>query len=151
MKVKYALVLLLVFFLTLSTGAGAGSPRGDIVAGPLAGEVTGVLDGDTVSVRVHVWIGQEVETSVRIAGIDAPEIHGKCEKERRMAENAKEELQSLISGNPILLTNIRLEKYAGRVLAAAQTKNGTDIARHMLDKGLVRPYRGEKRRPWCTG
>lgn len=126
----------------------SSSPRQEVIAGPITGQVIKVLDGDTVAVRMHVWIGEEIETSVRIDGIDAPEIHGKCDKERNMAAAAKQEMESL-TASPIRIYNVRLEKYAGRVLAKAETENGVDIAKHMLDKGLARPYHGEKRRPWC--
>ncbi len=108
-----------------------------------------VLDGDTVSMRLRVWIGQEIETSVRIDGIDAPEMHGKCEKERAMAKAAKEEVARLVAHNPITVYNVRLKKYAGCVLAQVQTAGGIDIAQHMIDKGFARPYHGHKRMPWC--
>lgn len=135
--------------LLLAAPSAAASPRQEILSGPMRGQVLGILDGDTLSVRLRVWIGQEVETSVRIDGIDAPEIHGKCERERRMAEAAKEEVISLVNSNPVTVYDVRLEKYAGRVLARVKTADGVDIAQHMIDKGLARPYHGQKRQPWC--
>lgn len=48
------------------------SPRQEVLPGPVPVEILSVLDGDTVSVKARVWIGSNVETSVRIAGIDAP-------------------------------------------------------------------------------
>lgn len=141
--------LLGLALLLIGGGAEALSPRQDVIAGPVEGKVLDVLDGDTVVVRLHVWIGQEIESSVRIAGIDAPEIKGKCAKERQMAQNAKEELARLFEDQNIKLSNIRLEKYAGRVLAEAANTEGVNVSRHMLDKGLVRPYGGEKRKGWC--
>ena len=118
--------------------------------GPMTGEVLNVLDGDTVNVKVRVWIGQEVETSIRIAGIDAPEMKGKCEKERTLAEEARQTVIRLLSDNQIQIYNIRLEKYAGRVMAQVQTAGGVDIGKYMIEKGLARPYHGEKRQPWCS-
>ncbi|MFH1158658.1 MAG: thermonuclease family protein [Pseudomonadota bacterium] len=137
-------------FLLLAFSDALASPRQEILKGPLTGVVLNVLDGDTVSVRIHVWIGQNVETNLRIDGIDAPEMKGKCEKERALAEAARLELASLLNDNLIRIYDVRLEKYAGRVLAQAQTTGGIDIRRHMLEKGLVRPYHGEKRQPWCS-
>jgi endonuclease YncB( thermonuclease family) len=150
MSSRHTIVLSFMFLLILSHSAFAYSARRDAVAGPVVGEVTDVLDGDTVVVRLHVWIGENIETSVRIAGIDAPEIHGKCEKERRMALDAKTELARLLKDNKISLYDIRLEKYAGRVLAVARTADGTDIGTHMLDTGFARPYHGKKRGAWCS-
>jgi endonuclease YncB( thermonuclease family) len=126
------------------------SPRQEVIRGPITGRILQVLDGDTVNVSLHVWIGQEIETSIRVDGIDAPEIHGKCNQEREMAAAARDEMSRLLHDREIRIYNIRLEKYAGRVLATAETTDGIDIAKHMIEKGLARPYHGKKRSPWCS-
>ena len=138
-----------VLFLTLSLASEA-SVRQEVLPGPVAGDVVKVLDGDTLAVRARVWIGTAVETSVRIEGIDAPEIKGKCEKETALAEAARREILRLVGERPVEIYDIRLEKYAGRVLARVRTADGIDIGQHMINKGLVRPYHGEKRQPWCA-
>ncbi len=148
MKRFFPLAGFAAFLLMVAVPAGA-SPRQEVIAGPITGTVLSVLDGDTVNLKLRVWIGQEVETSLRIDGIDTPEIKGKCEKERRLAAAARGELESLLSDHMIKIYNVRLEKYAGRVLAKAQTTDGIDIGGHMISKGFARPYHGEKRRPWC--
>lgn len=136
-----------ILFLPLSSAFALGR---DVVEGPVTSQVIGVLDGDTVSVRAHIWIGTSIETSVRIKGIDTPEIHGKCQKERDMAAAARDEIMRLLGEDGrIRISNIRYEKYAGRVLAEAQTVDGVDIARHMIEKGFARPYHGEHRGSWC--
>ncbi|MCE9507784.1 MAG: thermonuclease family protein [Alphaproteobacteria bacterium] len=140
----------LIILLSLTFSAAEASPRQEVLQGPMTGEVLNVLDGDTVNVKIRVWIGQEIETSLRIEGIDAPEIKGKCEKERTLAEAARQEVERLLSDNLIRVYNVRLEKYAGRVMAEAQTTQGIDIGKHMIEKGLARPYHGEKRQPWCS-
>jgi endonuclease YncB( thermonuclease family) len=143
--------LLYITALSLLTfSAAIASPRQEVMQGPMTGEVLNVLDGDTVNVKVRVWIGQEIETSLRIEGIDAPEIKGKCEKERTLAAAARQEVERLLDDNQIRIYNIRLEKYAGRVMGEAQTTQGIDIGKHMIEKGLARPYHGEKRQPWCS-
>jgi endonuclease YncB( thermonuclease family) len=125
------------------------SLRAEVLAGPVEGEIISILDGDTVTVRLKVWIGQSIETSVRIAGIDTPEMRGKCAEERQLATDARAEIIRLLPDNRIRLYNIRLEKYAGRVLAEAKTTDGTDIARHMVEKGFARDYHGARRTGWC--
>lgn len=140
------ITLLLLFFSTAKA-----SPRQEILLGPIPVEVLRVLDGDTISVKARVWIGSDVETSVRIEGIDAPEIKGKCEKERSMAEAARQEVARLLGGGNVSIYNIRLEKYAGRVMAQIQTADGINIGKHMVEKGFARPYHGDKRKPWCRG
>jgi endonuclease YncB( thermonuclease family) len=142
--VVYAAVIALLAF-----SAAEASPRQEVVHGPMTGQVLGVLDGDTLSVKLHVWIGQQIETSVRLDGVDAPEMKGKCKKERVMAEAAKQELTRLLSSGEVRIYDIRLEKYAGRVLAKAQTTEGINVGQHMIEKGFARAYHGEKRKPWC--
>ena len=140
-----------LFFVILAVFLLAAAPaeaHRDVIPGPIAGEVVRVLDGDTVAVRVHVWIGEDIETHVRLAGIDAPELHGKCGKERRMAVAARDALVKM-AGDKIELTDIRLEKYAGRVMAHAATPDVPDISARMVAEGFARPYHGEKRGAWC--
>lgn len=144
---KRAVLLLLA--LLLPATPGQASVRGEVLPGPVMGRVTGVIDGDTLSVRLRVWIGQEIETSVRLAGIDAPELRGKCEREKRLARAARAELARMLESGAVTLTNIRLEKYAGRVLAEVKGPDGADPAQRLLDLGLARPYGGEKRKSWC--
>lgn len=148
-KKRIFIVVLAVLVLLTAPFTALASPRQETLHGPVTGKVIDVLDGDTLSVRLHVWIGQQVETSVRIAGIDTPEMKGKCEKERGMARAARSELENLLSTGDIVLTDIRLEKYAGRVLAKAHTSAGISIAEHLIAKGLARPYAGKKRLGWC--
>lgn len=145
MNILAALLPLLLFFVT----PAFASPRQDVIAGPLTAQVLNVLDGDTVNVRIKVWMGQDIETSVRIEGMDAPEIHGKCTREQVMAQEAKDELAQLLSGGEIKIFDARLEKYAGRVVARAETVGGVSIREHMIEKGLARAYAGKKRAPWC--
>lgn len=149
---KHIIVCMLAL-LGLSTVASAQAPapslRSEILPGPIQGEVLQVLDGDTVTVRLHVWIGQSLDTHVRIAGIDTPEMRSKCAAERAKAKQARDEISKLLSDNRIQLTNVRLEKYAGRVLAEAYAADGTSIRSHMISKGLARPYGGERREEWC--
>jgi micrococcal nuclease len=133
----------------LQAVASLAGPRHDILPGPVFGEVLDVLDGDTITVRMKVWIGQDVETHVRIAGIDTPELKARCKSERDHAEAAKAALAQLLADGKVTLYNIRLEKYAGRVLAQAVNTDGTVIANHMIAKGHARPYHGAKRQSWC--
>lgn len=144
----FACVLLLALFFNAT--ASTASPRRDVLPGPVFGEVIDVLDGDTFAVRMKVWIGQEVETHVRLAGIDTPELRGKCAAERAKAAAAKQALADLLADGKVTLYNIRLEKYAGRVLAQATNTSGVVLAEKLLDTGYARPYAGAKRRGWCN-
>ena len=60
------------------------------VPGPVPAKVLRVIDGDTLMVRARIWIGQEIEIKVRLAGVDAPELRAKCERERILARPARD-------------------------------------------------------------
>jgi len=54
-------------------------------------EVTSIYDADTFRVNIDIWpeiIGMRVP--VRVKGVDAPEIRGKCESEKVAALKAKQ-------------------------------------------------------------
>jgi micrococcal nuclease len=108
----------------------------ETLPGPVPAQVVAVVDGDTLSVRAHIWLGQEVATLVRLAGIDTPELKGECESERARARAARDYLE-------------RYEKYAGRVMAKVASADGGDLSERMIAAGFARAYDGGKRLPWC--
>ena len=122
---------------------------GQTLAGPYTATVERVIDGDTLAVRVPVWIGQELTVLVRVRGIDAPERKSRCAIERRLAKRASAYLAALVAGGPVQLSRIGGGKYFGRVLADVTTADGNDVARRLLYRKLVRPYRGKARAGWC--
>ena len=115
--------------------------------GPYRADVLRVIDGDTLRVRAHIWLGHSVEVSVRVRGIDAPEIRGKCASERSLAAQAKSAAASLV-GKRVLLRDVGPDKYAGRVVATVETATG-DLAEALKSMRLARPYDGGKRTGWC--
>ena len=127
----------------------APSRAGQTLAGPYLAHVERVIDGDTLAVRVPVWIGQELRILVRVRGIDAPERKGRCAAERHQAKRASAYLAAMVAGGPVRLSRISGGKYFGRVLADVTTAQGNDVARRLLDRKLVRPYRGKARAGWC--
>ena len=138
-------------------GALPGVPgAADRLAGPLPAQVVSVLDGDTLEVRVHIWLGQSLSTRVRLAGIDAPELRGKCDRERDLARRARARLDPADAGardgaGAVRLREVRYGKFAGRVLARVETLDGTDLGQGLLGAGLARPYDGRRRASWCGG
>jgi endonuclease YncB( thermonuclease family) len=119
------------------------------MAGPFVAEVVETVDGDTLDVRVKVWLGVEIATRVRIRGIDTPEKRGKCPREIEMAQKATDLLR--IETTPqLVLRNVEGDKYFGRIDADVSTSpDGLDLREAMLRSGLARPYNGEKRGDWC--
>lgn len=144
----------------LLSGVPQARARGDVAAmsmvgtrTPLAGayraQVLKVIDGDTVEARVHVWMGQEVVTRVRLKNIDAPEITGACGPERDRAIAARDRLDGLVRGPGVVLADIRPDKYFVRVVSRIVLADGQDAGAILLAEGLARPYRSGRRESWC--
>jgi endonuclease YncB( thermonuclease family) len=134
-----------ILWLCSPVEAGAG----EALAGPVRAEVLEVIDGDTIRVGAHIWLGQRVTTLVRLSGIDAPELKADCAEERRLAELARRLLRDRLGEGDVWLTDIEYEKFAGRVLARVATADGSDLSHGLLQAGLARPYDGGKRASWC--
>lgn len=114
--------------------------------GPAPASVERVIDGDTVRMRVAIWIDQELVVSVRLAGVDAPELfRPKCADEREKAEHAKRFVEEFLKSGDATLHDIGRDKYGGRVVARIETQDG-DLSTALVDAGLaVRSGKGV----WC--
>jgi len=126
----------------------SGAEAADEVAGPVTAMVTRVIDGDTLEVQAQVWLGVQLTSHVRIRGIDAPELHSTCAREKAMAEAARDRLSQLAVGT-VRLANIADDKYGGRVDADVTNADGADLGAAMIAAGLARPYDGGERADWC--
>ena len=143
------LPLRLAFLLCVLPGAVQATPPA--LPGPIPAEVLEVLDGDTLLVRATIWLGQVVETHVRVDGLDAPEMRARCPRERELAESARDHARRLIGAAPVRLLDVQADKYGGRVRARVLTTGGADLSAALIEAGLARPYHGERRQPWCDG
>lgn len=136
-------LLLAAFFMRQSMAAR------DTVAGPVPAQVVEVSDGDTLRVRARIWLDQDLLIWVRLDGVDAPEIKGKCAREREMAARALALVSAAVEDSRVLLRHIHYGKYAGRVLARVETSHGEDLNTLLLGAGLARDYNGGERQSWC--
>ncbi len=116
--------------------------------GPVEAQVVRVVDGDTLTVRAKIWIGQELTTHVRLSGVNAPELGGSCDEERALAEAARRYLAERVEGRAVLLRKIGLDKFGGRVVASVEDGEG-DLGTALLSARLAVPYDGGRRKPWC--
>ncbi len=119
-------------------------------------EVVRVIDADTLRARVKVWPTVEILATVRLRGVDTPEKgrRARCARERALAAAATRHVRRLLPrGSVVLIRNVRLGKYAGRVLADVAYVDASgrpqDLARTLIRRGLGRPYGGGRRRGWC--
>ena len=121
----------------------------DSLPGPIPAEVLKVVDGDTIKVRATIWVDQTVEVSVRLRGIDAPELYRpKCEAEKALARQAKAAVNaSSPVGSSVTLSRITRDKYGGRVIASVATADGSALSEHLLANGQAIAYGAPK--PWC--
>lgn len=119
------------------------------IAGPVEARVERVIDGDTLAVRAHIWLGQDVSVLVRIRGIDAPELHGRCAAERQQALAARDALAGAVAAGTVTLSAIEADKYGGRILADVASPAAGPLGTHLLGVGLARAYAGAARGGWC--
>ena len=118
--------------------------------GAVPAVVNYVSDGDTFSAQVNLQDDIKISVRVRIMDIDAPEMNGKCDFEIQGALRAKNRLTELLPiGSIVELSNIKDDKYLGRIDAYVRTSDGTDISQVMIKEKLARRYDGGKRFGWC--
>lgn len=112
-------------------------------------KVTSIYDADTFRVNIEGWpaiIGEHVP--VRVKGVDAPEIRGKCKIEKHLARVAKQfTVEQLRTAKEIRLTNIERGKYF-RLLADVEI-DGQLLADKLIKAEIARTYLGGKRYDWC--
>jgi endonuclease YncB( thermonuclease family) len=106
------------------------------------GMVIKVYDGDTITIasKLPYFDSLLYRFSVRLNGIDCPEIKGKDEIEKKCAQIAKQELTNLIMHKVVTLKNVGTEKY-GRILADVYLDD-LHLNKYMLDKRLAVKYDG---------
>ena len=107
-----------------------------------------VHDGDTFIVDiadVHPIIGDQI--SIRIKGIDTPEIADTRSDIKKIALQARDYLSARLQAAwSIQLKNIERDKYF-RILADVYI-DGTNIAEDLLNSGFAKPYNGKTKPDW---
>ena len=113
-------------------------------------EIISVYDGDTFRANlkpIHPIISQNI--GIRVSGIDTPEIRGKCDKEKKLAQLAKQFTKSfLLSGSTIELRNIKRGKYF-RIVADVYV-DGISLTNELIKAELGYPYEGGTKVSWCN-
>lgn len=106
------------------------------------GIVIKVYDGDTIIIasKLPYYNSPLYRFSVRLNGIDCPEIKGNTESEKECAQIAKKEVSDLILNKIVTLKNVKTEKY-GRMLADVYIDD-LHLNNHMIKKRLAVTYDG---------
>lgn len=109
-------------------------------------------DADTVTVNihdVHPLFGREI--SIRIKGVDTPEIKGKSACEKKLAAEAQQAVAHLLAAaKRIDLVGLERDKYF-RVVADL-VADGQSLSSYLLKSGLAYSYDGgtKSQVDWCT-
>jgi len=106
------------------------------------GQVIKVYDGDTITIASKLPYDSSplYRFSVRLNGIDAPEIKGKTEDEITVAKQARDELSKIILNKQVILKNTQTEKY-GRILADVYLDE-LHLNKWMIDQHFAVEYDG---------
>lgn len=107
-----------------------------------------VIDGDTVRLEVDylpVELGNKM--SLRILGIDTPELHGKCLEEIKKAQDARDFLKGYLKGKQYTIVLKGRDKYF-RLLGDIKVGNEL-ISEVMLKNGHAIVYQGKTKTSWC--
>jgi endonuclease YncB( thermonuclease family) len=107
-------------------------------------------DADTCRFNIKGYpdlIGKDIP--IRVNGIDAPEIRGKCQKEKDLAIRARDfTISFLRSGSNIELRKPQRGKYF-RIVADVYV-DGVNLADRLLEANLAIVYTGNKKnKDWC--
>lgn len=107
------------------------------------GLVIKVYDGDTITIATKLPYPDSplYRFSVRLYGIDCPEIKGKTPEEIQCANLARNILVNLLLHKVVTLKNISLEKY-GRILADVYLDD-LHINNYMIQQRVAIPYDGK--------
>ena len=108
-----------------------------------SGRVIKVYDGDTITVASKIpnlKNSQIYKFSVRLNGIDTPEIKGSNEDQKNIAIKARDALNEKIMHKDVYLKNTKTEKY-GRLLCDVYLEN-ENLNQWMLDQRFAVKYDG---------
>ena len=100
-------------------------------------DVIRTIDGDTFEARVHLEPGLDLNTRVRLRGIDAPELKASCPQELQMAEAATGALRALLGEGDVRIFNIGPDKYSGRVVADVSDAGAPEMFRRRCSQQVM--------------
>jgi endonuclease YncB( thermonuclease family) len=110
-------------------------------------KVARVIDGDTL-VLIGSVADRLVSVHLRLAGINAPELHGRGEVEAQCARSLRASLEALVQGKILVAALKGIDKY-GRCLGDLFLPGDTttSLAALLLRAKVVKAYDGRRSRP----
>jgi micrococcal nuclease len=107
-------------------------------------ELVRVVDGDTVELHVDLGFKVAQRMTIRLAGLDAPELRA------RAGPAARAHLELLLAGPGALYLKSqkdRADKYGGRWLGELLKEPDVNVNAAMLEAGHGKPYTGQEPKP----
>lgn len=95
-----------------------------------------VVDGDTIDVLADVGFNLYVYATVRVLGVNTPELRGGTDETRAAAQQAKDFVRLSIEGQPVLIQTLPDKETFGRYLARVSFWDA-DGALHDLSTELI--------------
>jgi len=106
-------------------------------------------DGDTCYVVAKTLPDTLRNMSIRILGIDTPEIRADCIEEKDLALQGRAFANDMFrNADTIEFRNLKWDKYGGRILADVYI-DGMSYKHEIIEAGLAREYDGGKKLGWC--
>ena len=118
------------------------SPEGGLV------RIVNMYDGDTLT-ALCVLASKVWKISLRLRGIDCPEMRGRGAAEKRAALSVRDVVSARALDQICYITAHGVDKY-GRLIADVHLPDGCNLALLLLENGLGRPYAGETRTPFTA-
>ena len=104
--------------------------------------IASVYDGDTFKINLNCSMAVYCEkVPVRVLGVDTPEIKGKTQREKKLAQEAKAFTKDFLAQEPISLTNCGRDKYF-RLLCDVTNGSGKNLAQELIKAKLGYSYYG---------
>ena len=98
-------------------------------------------DGDTIqNVIIQMDFGISVTRTVRLLGIDAPEMRGVSDSEKRRAIKSRDRLRDIVSNCRTLTLSGSSTDSFGRVLGNIYC-DGKDVSKLLLEGGFAKEYK----------
>lgn len=106
------------------------------------GRVVNVYDGDTLTLAARLPNDNTIyKFSVRLRGLDCPEVRTNDKSEKLIAMKARNYVSSKVLGEMVTLFNVDLDKY-GRLLAGVLYNEQKDLADELISERLAVKYDG---------
>ena len=142
------LILGVVAFVLSCTSVGIGIAADKTYGSVIVTKVVSVYDGDTFKVDIDSWpdiVGKSI--SIRIYGIDTPEIRGTKGEVKELAVKARRYTAFYLEAADVVeIVDMRRGKYF-RIIAEVYV-DGENLAELLIEEGLAKPYYGGKRPIW---